>query len=77
VITFFRRSFDFKYRDGGGFDVRFDLRAPAGRETLNFTHDDVRRAHAYANVLGAVWSHVRPRLLEDNRRGRQLHTIWR
>lgn len=76
VIHGFRQFFDVDYHPNGTFELAFTLRAEAPK-AHNFSSEHSKRAYAYANVLRTVWEPVKGRLLEDFRRKRRLHPLWR
>jgi hypothetical protein len=76
VISSFRQFFDVEYHQKGLFELWLRDR-PVEPETHAFSDERKRQAYAPANVLQTVWGRAKERLLDDYRRARPLHPMWR
>lgn len=74
VLSCFRQYFDVSYADNN-FNLSYVLREECPEEH-GFTEPKRVVAFSYANALEAIWSQVRPRLLDDYINKRPLHPIW-
>ena len=75
IVAEFHRFFDFKYRDGGGFDLDFGLKSEAP-ENHEFGEELKDKVHFFSRVLMAIWEYVRKQLLNQFQLKRQIHPMW-
>lgn len=75
IVSNFRASFEVEYHADHTFDLWY-APEPDAQGLRGFTREHSAAAYRYADILQAVWSVVKDRLLQDYRQRRPLHPMW-